>query len=69
MGTGIPCPVLGIQRVVSSSINWDHSDGGAERLALSVGASGALAAGAQALVLEQGRLGNRASFILSAVRE
>lgn len=50
-------------------VNWDHSDGGAERLALSVGASGALAAGAQALVLEQGWLGNRASFILSAVRE
>lgn len=50
-------------------MNWDPSDGGAERLALSVGVSGALVTGAQALVLEQGWLGNQASFILSAVRE
>lgn len=50
-------------------MNWDQSDGGVERLALSVGVSGALRMEARALVLEQGRLGSRISFIPSAVRE
>lgn len=39
-------------------MNWDQSDDGAERLALSVGVSGALVTRARAPVLEQGRLGN-----------